>query len=224
MKSNQMSDNFITGSVLALTGGFLDAYTYICRGKVFANAQTGNIVLFGVRLSEKNFMGAAQYVAPIIAFVLGIILANAVRLKYKDTQMLHWRQIIVGLELAVLLIVANMPQGNLDSIANIAVSFVCSLQVESFRTVNGYAYASTMCTGNLRSATERMFNYFKTNKSEELKAGFHYYGIILFFIAGAALGAGFTKMISTKAVYIAAAGLAAVILMMFKKAKRISDI
>lgn len=217
MKSNQMSDNFMTGSVLALTGGFLDVYTYLCRGKVFANAQTGNIVLFGVRLSEKNFTGAAQYAAPIIAFVLGIILANVIKLKYKDAGLLHWRQIIVGLELAVLLVVANMPQGDFNFIANIAVSFVCSLQVETFRTVNGYAYASTMCTGNLRSGTVCLFNYFKTKRSEELRAGVFYYGIILFFVTGAALGAVCTKMFSIKSVYIAAAGLVSVLLMMFKK-------
>ena len=42
----QMSETVLIGSLLALAGGFLDAYTYICRGGVFANAQTGNIVLF----------------------------------------------------------------------------------------------------------------------------------------------------------------------------------
>jgi uncharacterized protein DUF1275 len=34
-----------TGLLLAGAGGFLDAYTFIGRGGVFANAQTGNIVL-----------------------------------------------------------------------------------------------------------------------------------------------------------------------------------
>src|SRR5580658_6145873 len=38
-----------TGLLLAGVGGFLDAYTFVGRGGVFANAQTGNIVLLGVR-------------------------------------------------------------------------------------------------------------------------------------------------------------------------------
>ena len=54
----QMSESFRLGAVLALTGGFLDAYTYLIRGGVFANAQTGNIVLLGVRLMRGT--GAAQ--------------------------------------------------------------------------------------------------------------------------------------------------------------------
>ena len=45
---HQMSETLFLGALLTVTGGFLDAYTYLCRGKVFANAQTGNIVLLGV--------------------------------------------------------------------------------------------------------------------------------------------------------------------------------
>ena len=41
----QMSEAFITALFLSVSGGLQDVYTYLYRGKVFANAQTGNIVL-----------------------------------------------------------------------------------------------------------------------------------------------------------------------------------
>ena len=41
----QMSETFRVGALLACVGGFLDAYTFLCRGGVFANAQTGNLAL-----------------------------------------------------------------------------------------------------------------------------------------------------------------------------------
>ena len=41
----QMSESLVTAAFLSVSGGLQDAYTYISRGKVFANAQTGNIVL-----------------------------------------------------------------------------------------------------------------------------------------------------------------------------------
>ena len=53
-----ISESFRLAAVLALVGGFLDAYTYICRGQVFSNAQTGNIVLVGLALAENNFINA----------------------------------------------------------------------------------------------------------------------------------------------------------------------
>ena len=49
----QMSDSFRTALFIVLSGGFQDAYTYRCRDAVFANAQTGNIVL----MSSHMFSG-----------------------------------------------------------------------------------------------------------------------------------------------------------------------
>ena len=46
----QMSDTFHAAVFVTLSGGFQDAYTYICRAQVFANAQTGNIVLLSAAL------------------------------------------------------------------------------------------------------------------------------------------------------------------------------
>ena len=34
--------------LITLACGFLDAYTYLARGHVFANAQTGNVILFAL--------------------------------------------------------------------------------------------------------------------------------------------------------------------------------
>lgn len=40
-KQRQMSETFRLGALLTVVGGFLDTYTYLSRGGVFANAQTG---------------------------------------------------------------------------------------------------------------------------------------------------------------------------------------
>ena len=47
-QTRQMSETIKLGILLALSGGFMDAYSYIQRDQVFANAQTGNMLLFGV--------------------------------------------------------------------------------------------------------------------------------------------------------------------------------
>ncbi len=57
----QMSESFRMGALLAVTGGFFDVYTYLCRGKVFANAQTGNMVLLGISVSQGQWLAALQY-------------------------------------------------------------------------------------------------------------------------------------------------------------------
>ena len=42
--------HFFAAVFIILSGGFQDAYTYCCRGSVFANAQTDNIVLLSAAL------------------------------------------------------------------------------------------------------------------------------------------------------------------------------
>ena len=77
--SLQMSETLRLGIILALSGGFMDAYSYLERGNVFANAQTGNLLLFGVNLAEGNYFAMLSYLLPVLAFTLGILLADTVR-------------------------------------------------------------------------------------------------------------------------------------------------
>ncbi len=86
MSSRQYSDSLRVGILLALTGGFLDAYTYISRGNVFANAQTGNMVMLGINFMEGNFRGIINYIIPIIAFAIGVLLAEVIRTKLSKSE------------------------------------------------------------------------------------------------------------------------------------------
>lgn len=197
----QRSESFPIGVLLALTGGFLDAYTYVSRGGVFANAQTGNMVLLGIRLSEGAWRQAAYYFVPIVAFAAGVLLAELIQKKHKWNAGLHWRQRTVLIEAAVLLAAGFVQSGELDSGVNIAISFVCAMQVESFRKIHGLTYATTMCTGNLRSGTENLFQYLKSGEKKRLRNSLKYYCIIVVFIAGAFLGCCATKLFGEKAVW-----------------------
>lgn len=213
-KEVQMSERYRIGLILAVVGGFLDAYTYVCRGKVFANAQTGNIVLFGISLIEKKWWNAFEYFMPIVAFIIGVLISEFMREKC-NKRSFHWRQSILLLEIATLFGVGFIPIGKYDVIANVLVSFVCSLQVEAFRKFRGNAYASTMCTGNLRSASDLLYKYMRDNKRDTLKRSDLYFGIIIFFIIGGIIGAELTKIFLEKAVLFGAIGLGIVFFMLF---------
>ena len=103
-QTRQMSETIKLGILLALSGGFMDAYSYIQRDQVFANAQTGNMLLFGVNLSAGNLRGALHYFFPVFAFAIGIAIAELVRAKERD--LLHWRQVSVLFEGIILVGVA----------------------------------------------------------------------------------------------------------------------
>lgn len=214
----QRSESFPVGALLALAGGFLDAYTYLSRGGVFANAQTGNMVLLGIRLAERNWSGAARYLIPIFAFAAGVLLAEWIQHKLKHRTDVHWRQAVLLLEIVLLLAIGFVPDGDWNGAVNIAVSFVCALQVEAFCTMHGLAYATTMCTGNLRSGTESLFLYLQTKNRVLLQNGMKYYAIILIFILGAVLGVFLTGWMAERAVWVPAGLLVLVFLLLFQRA------
>lgn len=216
----QMSESFFLVSILAIAGGFLDAYSYLIRGKVFANAQTGNIVLFGVCMEQGNYGRAFYYFIPIMAFAFGVLLVELVKQKFKEEHRVHWRQRVVLLEVLLLAAVGMLPVGKADVIANVLISFVCAMQVESFRRVHGHPFASTMCTGNLRSGTESFFHYFHTGKKEFLEKGVRYYGVIAFFICGAVLGGLLAKQFGGKSVYFCSVLLSIAAMVMVKEYRK----
>lgn len=200
--NKQMSDTHFIGILLAIVGGFLDAYTYICRGGVFANAQTGNIVLMAIHLTDGTWKKSFYYSIPILAFIFGILLSELIRKLFKCSGKFHWRQLVIFIEIIIISIVAFIPQGNLDMYVNILVSFICAMQVEAFRKIDGDAAATTMCTGNLRSATELLFQYKLTKDIKLLHRSLKYYGIIMAFIIGAMAGTIATNTLNIKAVII----------------------
>lgn len=61
-------------------------------------------------------------------------------------------------------------------IATVLVSFACAMQVQSFRKVNGFSYASTMCIGNLRSGTAALSFYLRERRPEQLRQAMYYFG------------------------------------------------
>ena len=183
----QRSESNLTMAFLTMSGGLQDAYTYINRGGVFANAQTGNIVRMSENLLEWDLNGFLSYLFPVLAFALGVMVSEEVRVRSKDKSKLHWREYVVGIEILILFISAFIPH-KLDSLANALISLSCAMQVEAFKKVHGFAYASTMCIGNLRSGTEAFHEYLVTKDKKFRTKSLEYFGMITIFAIGAGIG------------------------------------
>ena len=215
-KPKQMSESMILGVVLTLAGGFQDAYSYNCRGQVFANAQTGNIVLLGQNIASGNFQNALHYLFPLLAFLAGVYLSEWVRELCKSFQKLHWRQIVLAFEIVMLAIAGLLPQ-SLNVVSNVLMSFACAMQVDSFRKFRGIPCATTMCIGNMRSGTELLCRYHITKDPELKRKSLHYYFIILVFAIGAAIGAVASQKFGNPAIWIAAGLMLLGFILMFVK-------
>ena len=213
-RRGQMSEAFCTAMFLSLSGGLQDVYTYLFRGKVFANAQTGNIVLMAVHAFAGEWGRVLHYLVPLCFFALGVFAAELMHQKLQNLQRLHWRQLVVLCEIVMLFVVGFFPQ-EWNLVANALVSFACAMQVQTFRKVRGHAYASTMCIGNMRSGTEALCAYFHTHDREVLKKALTYFGVIGIFAVGAGLGSVLTARFAEKGIWVSCLLLAVSFLMMF---------
>ena len=213
-KTYQVSESLRLAAVLTISGGFMDAYSFICRGGVFANAQTGNILLTGVCLSTGNWAHALSYFIPVVAFSLGIAIAEFIRHYMEGRGDLHWRQLSVLAEAFILLGVAFMPQ-SLNLLANSLTSFACGIQVESFRKLRGNGFATTMCIGNLRSGTQALCEFaFRQHRADRERAVL-YFSIIGFFVLGAVIGNLCVLHWAERAILVSSGLLLAAFAMMF---------
>ena len=197
-----MSEAFRTAAVLALAGGFLETYTFVLHGKVFANAQTGNIALCGMSLSCGNWEDSLKYLIPILSFVAGVGLVELVRQRWQKLSLLHWRQLMVLIEALILSACFFLPSGSADRLANLIVSVACALQVQTFRKIHGAPFASTMCTGNLRSLTIAWISWRRTGQKDALRQVLHLGGIIAVFLLGAAIALPFIDCLREKSVVL----------------------
>lgn len=145
-----------TAMLLSLSGGFLDAFTYVGHGGVFANAMTGNVVLLGVFAASGDWERAVTHISPIIAFLAGVFAAHAMRLV---ALWRGWRGALLTLaiEILFLLVVAFLPRDFPDLVVVLGIAFVAALQNSGFTRVGDWTYNSVMTTGNLRRFAEGLF-------------------------------------------------------------------
>ena len=189
-------------ALLTLSGGLQDAYTYLRRGKVFANAQTGNIVLLGQSLFDGDWGRAARYLLPVLAFALGVAAAEAIRVRRP-----RWQRRVLLWEILLLFLVGFIPH-SLDQLANALVSFSCAMQVQSFRQVEGVPFASTMCIGNLRSGVEALCAFLRTGDRQERRKARLYFCLILLFALGAVTGSLTAQRLDLPAIWLSCCLLA----------------
>jgi uncharacterized membrane protein YoaK (UPF0700 family) len=173
--------------LLAFAGGCLDAYTWIIHG-VMANAQTANLVLLWVYGTVGEWERAFQFIPPIAAFMVGVVIAAWLRRATGDRASAISTLIEILLLIAVGILHNRLP----DLAGTLGISFVAAMQTAIFTRVEGVPYSSVMITGNLRQAIEGLFAVVSGQFGSLRRPGI-FAALCVAFGMGAAVGAYATK-------------------------------
>ena len=202
--------------LLAACGGFLDAFTYLGHGHVFANAMTGNVVLLGVEAATARWSESFDHLRPILAFLFGVAVAQGFRLPRFRRWIPEVPIAALSLEIVSLLIGGWIPKGVAGTPLVLGISFVAALQSSTFRKAAGFNYNSTMTTGNLRIFGEAVFQgVFNSGGMAAFEQARTFGAICLAFLAGAILGGLCTAALDNRALWIVDALLAALWVRLF---------
>src|ERR1700678_981927 len=180
--------------VFAMAGGYMDAYAYLAHGHVFANAQTGNVVLFSVFASGGQWAQAARHLPPIAAFALGVAAAKllGVRLQKRAFRATLICQVFELVTLAVLAVVGGRFP---DACVVPMISFVAAIQFTSFRSIGPWSFNSAMITANLRDATSGLVLWMAGREATENRDKAIALNLICFcFLLGALFGGFYTRV------------------------------
>lgn len=187
--------------VLSVVGGFLDAYTYIMRGGVFANAQTGNVVLVGVYLSTGKWIAALKVLPAIIAFIVGVVVVENIKEVKSRIVNNDWVIIILVSKILILFLIGLIPETVPDIFVIVIISFLASVQVSSFKNLLDKPCSTTMITANMRYFTEYVMGWYKEKDKQQGERALRYFIIILAFLAGAVIGGIFIQLFHLRSIW-----------------------
>jgi uncharacterized membrane protein YoaK (UPF0700 family) len=211
-------------ATLACAGAYLDGFTYVGHGHVFANAMTGNVVLLGVDAISGSWRRSLSHLLPILMFLIGIACARVGLLHRVRRRLRHPELAVLAIEILVLFGLGWLPATTSNFVITMSIAFAASLQMATFRDINGRTYSCTFTTGNLRTMIENSFDWlFLGRQRKHLDAAREFATICSMFLVGAALGAFTTPKLHNHALWIDVAVLCCVIAWLLDGAKRLQD-
>ena len=199
--------------VLIFVAGFLGAFTYVLRGGVFCNAQTGNVVLLGMQLGKGDWNGALYYLIPISAYILGAVVSELLPNPVKHRLAVRWDTLLIAVEMLVIVMLGFLPESAPVQISQVAVNFIASMQYNTFRQAEGVAVATTFVTNHIRQVGVGLAMEWRHRHDAEKphrRKFLTHLGMLLFFAAGATIGTVFCVQFLGRAIWITLLPLAVV--------------
>lgn len=174
--------------LLITVGGFFGAYTFSVKGGVFCNAQTANIVLFGMALGNMDFSRATYLLIPISSYFIGTMVSEYLALKIKKYRKLRWDTILIGVEIITVIILGLLPSSVPDQVFQVTINFICAMQFNTFRQAEKVGMATTFVTNHIRQTGSFFVRWLrKRHEKKYLNRSLRHLCMILCFIGGAVL-------------------------------------
>ena len=167
-----------TAIALALTAaaGFVDAHFFLHVTEVFTANMSGNLVLFGMALGEKQWAQGGHQAAALLAFIVGVFAASRFHDRHRRAGKPLRPDLLLGIEAAILVLAAGWigfvgadHPGERIMVypAIVFAAFAMGMQNAAVLRVGVLAVATTYATGSVaRLGSETALAIGATSKEE----------------------------------------------------------
>ena len=207
--------NWVYFTLIAVAG-FWGAYTYLLRGNVFCNAQTGNVVLMGLALGSAEWAKAGYYLVPISAYILGAFVSELLPNPIKHRFNVRWDTVLMLIEMIAVLGLGFLPETAPVQICQVVINFVASMQYNTFRQAEGVPVATTFATNHIRQIGVGLAKELRHRHSADMRLSkpnmrriatitsmiLLGIGMLFFFILGAVTGTVFCHLLVGRAIWL----------------------
>ena len=187
---------------LILISGYYGAFTYVLRGNVFCNAQTGNVVLMGMALGSGNIRHGLYYLIPIGAYMLGSVVSELLPNPVKHILLIRWDTVLILIEMIVVFCLGFVPESAPVQISQVTINFVASMQYNTFRQAQGTPMATTFATNHIRQIGIGIAKEIKGKDTTHRKKLFKHIRMLLFFLSGATIGTVLCHLFLGRAIWV----------------------
>ena len=188
--------------MLMLIAGFWGGFTYSLRGKVFVNAQTGNLVFLSLGIASWDTALIKNALATFLAYFLGIITAELISKEINKVSFLIWERILLIFSLIVTICLGFIPETAPFEFTNFSIAFTAAMQFNTFERAHGMGMATPFCTNHVKQASANLIRFLKTRDSNKLRISLSHLSMILSFVTGATLSIFLGKIFLGKAIWL----------------------
>lgn len=189
---------------LITVAGMLGAYTYLLRGNVFCNAQTGNVVLMGLAIGAGQWTKALYYLIPIFAYLSGAFVSEFLPDVVKQRLHMRWETLLIAIEMVTVVLLGCIPESAPVQISQVIINFIASMQYNTFRQAEGTPMATTFATNHIRQigiGLAKEIRHRHLSQKPHRRRLFQHLHMLLFFLGGASLGTVFCNLWLCKAIW-----------------------
>lgn len=201
---------FVSG--VTFTGGYINAYTFQTRGGLLNSMHTGNMAKVGIYLTLGDWGNLLSALYPILACLLGVVCSECIKhghkaLVKKGLLAGDWRKLALLFQAVFLFCIGLVPVSVANATVALLCSFITGFQLNLFRSWLGIVHNSTICTGNIRTMGQYLFEAVQLHNKPSIKRFFVHTGVVFSFVLDSAAGVGFSLLLGIRSIWLCCAML-----------------